>query len=93
VLSVRLIIGTCLSMLSSDVKASADTGVTSVYGSWSCVQDTIFTSLVLGAITSAKGFGISLSTLSGLKGNKPALTHPARMFLDVSARSFAGLYR
>jgi hypothetical protein len=77
-------------MLSSDVRASADTGVC---GTWSCVQETTFTSLVLEAVTSAKGFGISLSTLSGLKGNKPALTHPARRFLDVSARSLAGLYR
>jgi hypothetical protein len=34
-----------------------------------------------------------LSTLSGLKGNKPALAYLAYIFLDVNAWSLAGLYR
>jgi hypothetical protein len=37
------------------------------------------------------GSGISLSTLSGLKGKRPALAHPARKFLDVNACFLAGL--
>jgi hypothetical protein len=70
-------------MSSSDVRVSADTGVASVCGTSSCVQEATLTSMVVGAFSSERGFGISLSTLSGLKGNKPALAYPARMFLDV----------
>ena len=36
---------------------------------------------------------MSLSTLSGLSGNKPLAAHAAVMFLFVNALSLAGLYR
>ena len=80
-------------MSSSDVRASADIGVAGVCGIWSCVQELTFTLLIFGAFSSARGFGISFSTFSGLKGNNPALAYPARMFLDVNACFLAGLYR
>lgn len=36
---------------------------------------------------------MSLSTLSGLNGNKPLIAHIAVIFLFVKALSLAGLYR
>jgi hypothetical protein len=71
-------------MSSSDVRASADTGVAGVCGTRSCVEEPTLTSFMLGAFSSKRGFGISQSTLSGSKGNKPALAHPARMFREVN---------
>lgn len=80
-------------MSTSDARASADTGVASVCGTWSCVQEPKFNSLIFGAVSSVRALGTSLSTFSGLKGNRPALANPACMFLGVSASSLAGLCR
>jgi hypothetical protein len=74
----------------SDIKASADTGVTGVCGSTSCRQDPTFTSGMAG---SAGGAGILLSTLSGFNGNRPLVAKPALIFFGVNALSLAGLYR
>jgi hypothetical protein len=77
----------------SDMKASADTGVTGVCGSTSCRQDPTFTSSALGIAGSAEGAGILLSTLSGLNGNNPLAAKPALIFFGVNALSLAVLYR
>ena len=61
------------------VNASVVTGVAGVTG----VRDTsasgqaYATSAIPGMISAAGGFRISLSTLSGLKGNKPVAAYPA----------------
>jgi hypothetical protein len=47
----------------------------------------------LALLSSAGGFGMSRSTLWGLKGNNPEAAHPASMFLLVIALSLAGWYR
>ena len=75
----------------SDIKASADTGVTGVCGSMSCQQDPTLTSSALGIAGSAGGAGILLSTLSGLNGNKPLAAKPALIFFGVNALSLTGL--
>jgi hypothetical protein len=80
------------------VSASVVTGVAGVMGvtgvrNTSADEQAPATSASLGMTSAAGGFGISLSTLSGLKGNKPVAAHPARMFLFVIALSLAGLYR
>ena len=70
------------------MKASAETGVTGVCSTMSCGQDSTFTLSAFGIILrSAGGFGISLSTLSGLSGNKPLAAKPALIFFDVNALS------
>ena len=80
-----------MTKLCSDIRASADTGVTGVCSTSSCGQDVTFISSAFGIVSSAGGFGVSLSTLSGLSGSKPHLAHPARMFFFVSALCLAGL--
>jgi hypothetical protein len=77
----------------SDIKASADTGVTGVCGSISCRQDPTLTLSALGMAGLAEGAGILLSTLSGLNRNKPYAIKPALIFFGVNALSLAGLYR
>jgi hypothetical protein len=77
----------------SDIKDSADAGVTGVCGSTSCRQDPTFTSSALGMAGSAGGAGILLSTLSGLNRNRPLAAKPALIFFGVNALSLAGLYR
>ena len=47
----------------------------------------------MGTVGPAAGFGIPVSTLSGLKEYKPLAFHPARIFLLVRALSLARLYR
>jgi hypothetical protein len=74
----------------SDIKASADTGVTGVSSSTSCRQDPTFTSSALGMADSAE-LGILLSTLSGLNGNKLLAAKPALIFFGVNAITHAGL--
>jgi hypothetical protein len=79
----------------NDVSASAVTGVTGVTGVWStslCKHDPAKLSAV-ATVSSAGSFGISLSTLSRLNGNRPVAAHPALMFLLFNALSLAGLYR
>ena len=78
--------------LCNNVRASVVTGVTGVYGTSSCGQDPTTLS-AFGTVSSAGGFNVSLSTLSGLNGNKPVAAHPAVMFLLVNALSLAGLYK
>lgn len=82
----------CMIRFCSDMKASADTGVTGVCGSASSRQGPI-TSSALGTAGSATGAGILLSTLSGLNGNKLLAAKPALIFFGVNALFFAGLYR
>jgi hypothetical protein len=41
----------------------------------------------------AEGIGILLSTLSGLKGNRPLAAKPALIFFGVNAATLAGLKR
>jgi hypothetical protein len=62
-----------------------------VYHTSSCGQDLTSTSFRI--VSSAGGFGVSLSTMSGMNGNKPVVAHAAVMFLLVNALSGAGLYR
>ena len=84
----------CLIRLCNDVRASIVTGVTRVIDvcrSWFCGQDT--TSSAFGTVSSAGGFGVFRSTLSGSSGNKPVAAHPAMMFLLVIVLSLAALYR
>jgi hypothetical protein len=53
-------------------------------GVWStspCGQRSISQVLRIGIVGSVTGFGVSVSTLSGLKGYRPLAFHPARMFL------------
>lgn len=74
----------------SDIKASADTGVTGDRSAVSCrggasISDTF--------VISTRGLDISLSTLSGLDGNNATLLQPARMVLLVEPVSLAELYR
>ena len=77
----------------SDIKASADTGVTGVCSSTSCRQGPTLTSLALGMAGLAEGAGILLSTLSGLNGNQPLAAKPALIFFGINALSHVGLYR
>jgi hypothetical protein len=49
--------------------------------------------MAFGIVSSAGVFGISLSTLSGLNGNKLHAAKPALIFLGVNALSLAGLNR
>jgi hypothetical protein len=79
----------CLIKSVSQVKPSAVIGVTGVSGTSLEVAVAATSALVLSC--SAGGFGISQSTLSGLKGNNPAASHPAKMFLLVIAFSLASL--
>jgi hypothetical protein len=76
----------------SDMKASAETGVTGVCSTSSYGRGPSFPS-AFGMISSAWGFGIFLSTLSGLYGANPHAAKPALIFLDVIAVSLAGPYR
>ena len=74
--------------LSSDVRPS-DTGVTGVWTTSSCGHGPTSSQAVrMGSAVT--GFVTSLSTLSGLNGNKPVLA--ARMFFLVIALALAGLY-
>lgn len=80
-------------MSCNDVTASAVTGVTGVMSGWgvvSCVLEVIVAAP--GTTISTCGFGMSLSTLSGLKGYKPVAAHPDLILLWVNALSHAGLY-
>jgi hypothetical protein len=75
----------------SDIKASADTGVTGVCGSTSCRQDPTSTSSALRMAGSARGAGILLSTLSRLNRIRPLIAKPALIFFGVNALPLAGL--
>ena len=75
----------------SDMKPSADTGVTGVYSTMSCGQDPTSTLSAFGIVRSVGGFGICLSTLSRLNGNKPLAAKPALIFFGVNALSLARL--
>lgn len=77
----------------SDMKASANTSVTGVCGSTSCLGGPTSTSLTLRIANSAAGAGILLSTFSGLYRNKPLAAKPALIFLGMNAFILAGLYR
>lgn len=65
----------------SDIKASADTGVTGVCGSMSCRQDLTFTSSALRMAGSA----------DRLNGNRPLAAKPALIFFGVNAIFLTGL--
>ena len=77
----------------SDIKASANTSVTSVYGFISYRQNFTFTLSAPGITNSARGAGIFLSTLSRLNGNKPLTAKPALIFFSVNAFSLIRLYK
>jgi hypothetical protein len=62
--------------------------VASSYG-----QDLTFTLSAFGSVTLVGGFGVPLSTLSGLGGVKALAAYLAIMFFLVNAFSLAGLYR
>jgi hypothetical protein len=74
----------------SDINASANTDVTGVYNTTSYRQDPTF---ILSAfrIVSAKGFSISLRTLSKLNKNKPLTAKLALMFFGINALSLIRL--
>ena len=84
----------CLMIWSwSAAKASADTSVAGVPSGKSPWQGASTATLALvESTTSVRGFTISLSTLSGLNGNKSHAANPAKMFLRVNALSLAGLH-
>jgi len=67
----------------SEVNAAVVFGVTGVCGTSSCEEVATFTSSIFGLFGSAGGPGTFLSTLFGLRGYKPACSHPAKMFLLV----------
>src|ERR1700724_41218 len=77
----------------SDIKASADTGVTDICSSMSCQQDSTFTSSAFEMAGSAREAGILLSTLSGLNGNRLLTAKLALIFFGVNAIFLVGLYR
>jgi hypothetical protein len=82
----------CLIRSCNDVRASTVTGVTGVTGvDGTSFREDIAAMSAPELVCSAGGFGMSRSTLSGLKGNNPAAAHPARMVLAVIALSLAGL--
>ena len=60
-------------MFSSDVRASAGTGVTGVGNASYCGQDSSLTLSAFRMVNPSGGFGVSARTLSGLNGNKPLL--------------------
>jgi hypothetical protein len=79
-------------MLCNDATASVVTGVTGVTGISnisSCGQDATVTSF--WTLTSGGGFGMSLSTLSGLNGNKPVAAHADVMFFLVKALALVAI--
>lgn len=84
----------CLMIWSWSVaKASANTGVAGVPSGKSPWQGASTATLALvDSTTSVRGFIISLSTLSGLNGNKPHAANPVKMLLRVNALSLAALY-
>jgi len=77
----------------SNIKDSTNTSIIGVCSSTSYQQDPIFTSSALGMAGLARGVGILLSTLSGLKGNRPLAAKPALIFFSVNAIFLAGLYK
>jgi hypothetical protein len=83
----------CLIRLCNDVSAFAVAGVVGVLGvcsASSCRQDPTASS-AFGRVIG--GFGVSLSTLSRLNGNKLVVAYLVVMFLLVNAFSLAGLYK
>jgi hypothetical protein len=75
-----------------DITASAITGVICLRGTSSCGYTTTSISSALETVKRGGGFGVFLSTLSGLNGNKLQAAYADVVFLFVKALSLAGLY-
>jgi hypothetical protein len=77
----------------SDIRVSADTGVTGVCSSTSYRQDPTFILSALGMAESAGGVSILLSTLSRFNKNKLFITKPILIFFSVNIISLIRLYK
>ena len=80
-------------LLSSDVRASPDTGIVGVGSASYPGRDSNLSSSAFEILSSVGGFGTCARTLSGLNGNKPLPFYATTMFLLVSEFTLAGLYR